>query len=929
MKMPSFRTATSIKDLQYNSTPSFEDVPRTPSLSESFKRSASIKVRQTDGESSSAGAAVQKEVAPAPVKKRKLAPKLNISAISDEYDNDRAAGGAASSSSSQVEEMSATFATGFQHKVITASGVVNMGSERKGSLLAPAAEGIFVSESGTVNTGGWKIRETGMSFTGGGQDTGGDGGGDNSLLLSRPAQGGAHRAGKSCRRLDFLEIGTLGSGASGSVIEALHVPTLTLVAMKMLPVYQVDKLQSIARELAVLYTNLAELSLINGSLDDEDGDGVAYRLKPQKSRHVLAMYDAFTDLSSGFVHLVVEYMDGGSLQDIVDNGGCSDESVLADLSYQAVDGLAFLHNHKQIHRDIKPGNILLNSLGEVKIADFGITKVVDGAGANARSFVGTMCYMAPERISGDVYSFQSDVWSLGLTILAVCRGEFPLAQEAKDAGYWGLLKVICEDEPPSPGEKFSPAFNEFIAACLNRDASKRPLPDVLLESASFLQKGQKINVQITQEQVANDHLRRKSMAPSTEPSSRGGSTRYFEENAAAAVVSSEDNSSDNVDRVMRFDEEGGCASVPDSGKIHDTTSLDELAAAERDDTFDVAPPARSGLLVRTSFRGSRVLAEMSSEAAEGGAQTPTAAALAADPSLVSPLSMLGTTKPWQVQRKGSKNSSIINDKSSYKSLINALMRPSSSSSALATDASSAGLEPDSNSPPTVAMDKLPSLTDGSATKLPAINTEHKVMSLQQVDASAAASPVRPSTGGQEAAAARIDRSAPPAPMLKKRGGKGAGVGGSKSLLNVSNSSIASSGSNGGKSDPVVTPAVDVAFVSAVESLREEHLLTILECLEDKCRVEEYAARESKYHENNYRTASMSIDYEDDLGAFGPRDHSVPTIPVRVPNIIQDIGKWKHLAAQLLLPVDVVVRAARTLISEKYFMQDDFENDDDD
>ena len=443
----------------------------------------------------------------------------------------------------------------------------------------------------------------------------------------------------------------------------------------------------------------------------------------------------------------------------------------------------------------------------MKIADFGITKVVDGAGANARSFVGTMCYMvrevksrsmlapqsvcvlttsisissvffsflsavysqAPERISGDVYSFQSDVWSLGLTILAVCRGEFPLAQEAKDTGYWGLLKVICEDEPPSPGEKFSPAFNEFIAACLNRDASKRPLPDVLLETEAFLQKGQKINVQITQEQVANDHLRRKSMAPSTEPSSRGGSARYLEENVAAATVSSEDNSSDNVDRVMRFDEEGGCASAPDSGKIHDTTSLDELAAAEREDTFDVAPPARSGLLVRTSFRGSRALAEMSSEAAEGGAQTPTAAALAADPSLVSPLSMLGTTKPWQVQRKGSKNSSIINDKSSYKSLINALMRPSSSSSALATDASSAGLEPDSNSPPPLAMDKLPSLTDGSATKkLPPIDTEHKVMSLQQVDASAAASPVRPSTGGQEAAAAaRIDRSAPPAPMLKK------------------------------------------------------------------------------------------------------------------------------------------------------------------
>ncbi|CAM9174319.1 unnamed protein product, partial [Ectocarpus fasciculatus] len=251
-----------------------------------------------------------------------------------------------------------------------------------------------------------------------------------------------------------MEIGTLGSGASGSVLEALHIPTMSLVAMKMLPVYQVDKLQSIARELST-------------------------------SKHVLALYDAFTDLNSGYVHLVVEYMDGGSLEDIVNSGGCQDENVLADLSYQAMDGLSFLHEHKQIHRDVKPGNILLNSVGEVKIADFGITKVMDANVDKARSFVGTMCYMAPERISSDEYSYNSDVWSLGLSILAVARGEFPLAQEAKEAGYWGLLKVICDDEPPAPGPSFSARFNEFIKECLTRDPNFRKVPAALLESDPF------------------------------------------------------------------------------------------------------------------------------------------------------------------------------------------------------------------------------------------------------------------------------------------------------------------------------------------------------------------------------------------------------------------------------------------------------------
>lgn len=58
----------------------------------------------------------------------------------------------------------------------------------------------------------------------------------------------------------------------------------------------------------------------------------------------------------GIVSLMLEYMDGGSLQDIVEDGGCSDETTLANISVQALKGLQFMHENKQIHRDIKPGN---------------------------------------------------------------------------------------------------------------------------------------------------------------------------------------------------------------------------------------------------------------------------------------------------------------------------------------------------------------------------------------------------------------------------------------------------------------------------------------------------------------------------------------------------------------------------------------------
>jgi serine/threonine protein kinase len=102
------------------------------------------------------------------------------------------------------------------------------------------------------------------------------------------------------------------------------------------------------------------------------------------------------------VNLVVEHMNGGSLQDVVDSGGCHNEEVLADISHQMLLGLQFLHRNNVAHRDIKPGNVLLNCDGIVKLADFGLSKNLSGTfklddasgfGPNPHSFVGTMSYM--------------------------------------------------------------------------------------------------------------------------------------------------------------------------------------------------------------------------------------------------------------------------------------------------------------------------------------------------------------------------------------------------------------------------------------------------------------------------------------------------------------------------------------------------------
>lgn len=349
---------------------------------------------------------------------------------------------------------------------------------------------------------------------------------------------------------DFIEIATLGSGASGVVTEALHVPSLTIVALKMLPVYNNEKRLQVSRELRVLHQNLADMRLTDDSLLDGDGDDESDRrpnnnhssnnnnnnnsderseasaVSTSSCRNVLSLYNAFLDPKSGMINLVVEYMDGGSLEDLVRAGGCRDERVLADIAIQTLSGLAFLHRNKNVHRDIKPANILCSSSGVIKVADFGISRALDKTNTFAHSFVGTVSYMSPERITAESYSFPADIWSLGLTLLAVAKGRFPIrlnhnsesnkkkksVDEHDDedgssrrdldrtnssvaaggggspeiiggpGGYWAMIQAICDDEPPSPGPSFSPAFNDFINNCLRKDASLRLTARQLLGS---------------------------------------------------------------------------------------------------------------------------------------------------------------------------------------------------------------------------------------------------------------------------------------------------------------------------------------------------------------------------------------------------------------------------------------------------------------
>lgn len=113
------------------------------------------------------------------------------------------------------------------------------------------------------------------------------------------------------------------------------------------------------------------------------------------------------------------YIAGGSL----DRYGQIEEAILGRISVSVVKGLQYLWSLKIIHRDVKPSNVLINTVGDVKLCDFGVSvQLIDSI---AKTYIGTNAYMAPERILGEQYSIHSDVWSLGVSLYELATAKFP------------------------------------------------------------------------------------------------------------------------------------------------------------------------------------------------------------------------------------------------------------------------------------------------------------------------------------------------------------------------------------------------------------------------------------------------------------------------------------------------------------------------
>jgi eukaryotic-like serine/threonine-protein kinase len=184
--------------------------------------------------------------------------------------------------------------------------------------------------------------------------------------------------------------------------------------------------------------------------------------------NVVTVFDTGNDYGTHYI--VMEFVDGPTLKDVLQRKGPLDPREVAQLGIEIADGLGFAHDHGFVHRDVKPANIMVTAQGTAKVADFGIARAITGDSlTHTQMVLGTAQYFSPEQAQNEPVDARSDLYSLGVVLYELLTGQVPFTGSSPVAIAYRHVK-----DPPVPPSRLNPQVPAEMEAIVLRLLAKHP-----------------------------------------------------------------------------------------------------------------------------------------------------------------------------------------------------------------------------------------------------------------------------------------------------------------------------------------------------------------------------------------------------------------------------------------------------------------------